>query len=71
MSNYIEGKLQKNEIGRWSIDDEWEITSGDVIEIKVGDHWIETRIESNTDGYYAVIPGIQLYQEQPAKKWKE
>ena len=69
MNNYKEGKLQKTEIGRWSIGDEWEVTSGDVIEVKVDDHWIETRIESNQQGYYAVVPGVALYEGQSAKVW--
>lgn len=74
----MEGKLRKNEIGRWEVVDEsgnrLELTSGDVVEVKVADHWIRTRIESMssdkppfTAEYYAVVPGVKLYSGQPAR----
>jgi hypothetical protein len=58
----IEGLLQKTKIERWSVDDDSEITSGDVIEVCVDGHWIQTRIEHDGKEYYSVIPGIHLYE---------
>lgn len=64
----MDGKLAKMQSGRWSIGNEWEITSGDVIEVKVGENWIATRIEHNGTGYYAVVTGILLYEGMPARR---
>ena len=60
MDDYYEGKLKRAETKRWSIGDNYEITSGEVIEVKIQDHWITTRIEHNGKDYYAVTPGILL-----------
>jgi len=72
------GKLHLNEIGRWEILDleykRYELTSGDLVEVAVGSHWIRTRIESRsapnppfTSEYYATVPGIRLYEGMPAR----
>jgi len=78
----ISGKLYKNDIGRWEIVDEGahregvlrcQLTSGDVCEVLVGGNWIRTRIECGWDDtkklsqYYATVPGIKLYEGQPAR----
>lgn len=67
----MQGTLRKNATGRWEIvDDEGkrvELTSGDVCEVKVGENWIQTRIESSSDGYYAIVAGLQLFAGQAAK----
>ena len=62
-----EGNLKKLTTGRWSIGDDREITSGDVIEVKIAEHWIVTRIEHDESGYYAVVPGIKLYEGMSAR----
>lgn len=72
------GKLRKNDIGRWEIVNESgqriELTSGDVCEVQIGEVWHRTRIESQatntppfTAQYYAVLPGIRLYEGMPAR----
>lgn len=73
----MEGKLHKNEIGRWEIvteDGRVELSSGSVCEVKIGEVWHRTRIESRstphapfTAEYYAVLPGIRLYEGMPAR----
>lgn len=78
----MEGKLHKNDNDRWEIVDQTpreagvlkcELTSGDCCEIKVGEHWIATRIEcgwderTKTSQYYSTVPGTKLYQGQPAR----
>lgn len=60
-----EGRLRKNEIGRWEavIGEHWvELTSGSVCEVKIGDHWIRTSIESSDGEYYPTTDGIRLYE---------
>jgi Domain of unknown function (DUF5348) len=59
-----EGTLRLNAIDRWEIvhDDGTILKSlscGDVIQVHIGGHWIETRIEHDR-AYYAVLPGVQL-----------
>lgn len=67
----MEGHLRKNQCGRWEIVDNSgnriEITSGDLIEVQVGETWIKTRIECGMDGYYAAVPGLKLFQGQKSK----
>jgi hypothetical protein len=64
------GKLKfSQESRRWQICDEqgerlWEITSGEVIHVKVADQWIVTRIECGANGYYPVQRGVALYDGQ-------
>lgn len=67
MSEYQSGTLRKNPSGRWVIDSHWEITSGDVIEVKIGEHWIETRVEHDGFDYYPVVLGVELYDGMPAR----
>ena len=66
-SEYRSGVLMKVVTGRWAIDGRLEITSGEVIEVKVVDNWTTTRIEHNGVEYYAVVPGIKLYEGMPAR----
>lgn len=70
----MEGKLKKNECGRWVIFCELgveayesSLTSGSVCEINVAGHWIRTRIEHNGKEYYATVPGVKLYTGMPAR----
>lgn len=55
----IVGQIHKNERGRFEIDN-YELTSGDCIEVLIYDgldnttKWIDTRIEQNGDTYYLV-----------------
>lgn len=66
----MNGKLFKNQNDRWEIKNDetrYELTSGDVCEIKVGDHWIKTRIEHNGKYYYSTVPGTKLYSGQEAR----
>ena len=70
MSNWHDGLLMKNDIGRWSIGENDEITSGEIIEVNVSDNWITTRIEHDGTGYYAVVPGVQLYSGMKARRLK-
>lgn len=61
-----EGILRRHNTERWEIvfheEDTYLITSGDVILVKIGDHWITTRIESFKGGYYPMVKGIWLYE---------
>lgn len=65
---YHTGLLRKMETGRWSIGHDYEITSGEVIEVKVGACWITTRIESASGEYYPVVSGIQLHEGMLARQ---
>ena len=63
----IEGKLAKNEIGRYEIVSEgrspYELRSGNVFEVKVSGHWVETSMEFSKGygGYYATeFPKLRL-----------
>jgi hypothetical protein len=53
MSQYREGVLTKNEIGRWEFSD-YELTSGELVEVFVAEQWIRGRIE--------YLHGSQSYQ---------
>ena len=66
-NEYRYGLLKRADTGRWAIDGQFEITSGDVIEVKIVDTWITTRIEHCGSDYYAVVPGIKLYGGMPAR----
>lgn len=75
MIGLINGKLEKNDSGRWVIKsefdlEEWrscELTSGSVFQVQIGGYWIRTRIESSNGEYYAVEPGIKLEVGLPAR----
>ena len=69
----MQGKLDKNELGRWEIVDDlgtvlFEVTSGDVIEVYSfhRQDWIKTRIEHNGRDYVAMV-GVGLYIGQLAR----
>lgn len=55
-----EGFLRKNERGRYEIDDRFEFTSGQSIEVLISDPdfdetaWVKTRVEHNGQDYYLV-----------------
>ena len=49
-----EGKLHKNERGRYELDEETQFTCGSVIELKVCETWVKTRIKHDGTDYYAV-----------------
>ncbi|MCW1929553.1 DUF5348 domain-containing protein [Bhargavaea beijingensis] len=55
-----EGSLYLNDAGRYAIDDDTYLTSGEVCEILIddkfdgGQRWVKTRIESDGNDYYAV-----------------
>lgn len=74
----MQGKLKKNDIGRWEIvnelGDREELASGEVCELEIAGHWIKTRIESRSSShapyeaeYYACVPGVNLYQGMLAR----
>lgn len=66
-----EGILKKNVWRRWEILDhdgnKDELSSGSKIEVKIGDIWIMTRLESAGGDYYSVVRGILLYEGMPAR----
>lgn len=49
-----EGKLHKNERGRYELDEETQFVCGSVIELKVCETWVKTRIEHDGTDYHAV-----------------
>ncbi|MBX3033554.1 MAG: DUF5348 domain-containing protein [Bdellovibrionaceae bacterium] len=51
MNESNEGKLRRNDIGRWEFLD-IELTSGSLVEICIEGHWICGAIEHWQDGYY-------------------
>ena len=68
------GKLYRNGKGtRWLIVyatkplDYYELTSGDLLDVKVGGKWITTSIEFGAGDYYATAPGIQLCNDLEAR----
>lgn len=68
----MEGKLRKNDNKRFEIrcDQDgrrYELTSGDLVEIKVAGHWIRTRVEHNGKDYYATVAGAQLQEGLDAR----
>lgn len=56
-----EGKLYKNDCGKYEIDD-WEwFSCGSVIELCLCGTWVRTRIEHDGNDYYAVgLKGLKL-----------
>lgn len=68
------GTLRLNEGARWEIVDGdgvmlAELHCGDVIECKVGGHWIPTSVEHNTrQGYFATASGVRLQNGLPARR---
>lgn len=70
MSDRFDGLLEKNDIGRWCIGIDDQVTSGEVIEVDVAGHWITTRVEYGGNDYYAVAPGVQLYEGMKARRIK-
>ncbi len=65
------GKLRLNSNSRWEIVDDLdnciELTSGEVIDVKIADQWIRTRIETKgrqdppyEAEYYATTSGVNL-----------
>lgn len=65
------GAIFKNVDERWDIvfdDQTWcGIGSGMVIEVKVKDQWIRTRIEHGPEGYYSIVDGINLKDGLPVR----
>ncbi|MEK6704612.1 MAG: DUF5348 domain-containing protein [Bdellovibrionota bacterium] len=59
--DYVQGQLNRTASGRWSIGDRFEITSGEVLEVRIGHYWIPTRIEHDGEDYFTVVSGIKLY----------
>lgn len=56
-----EGRLQKNERGRYELDENTQFTCGSGIELKICDTWVKTRIEHDGSDYYAVgLRGMKL-----------
>lgn len=56
-----EGKLHKNERGRYELDENTQFTCGCGIELKICDTWVKTRIEHDGADYYAVgLRGMKL-----------
>lgn len=49
--NDIDGKLKRNSIGRWEIED-LELTSGAGVDLMIEGHWISGQIESWNGDYY-------------------
>lgn len=66
------GILVRSPTGRWAIKTSEgrliEITSGEIITVKIAGHWITTRIECSVDGYYAVTTGVQLCRGMEARQ---
>ena len=54
-----EGKLHKNERGRYELDEETQFTCGSGIELKVCETWVKTRIDG-TDYYAVGLRGMNL-----------
>lgn len=55
----IEGILKKNDIGRWEFND-YELTSGNTVEIMIDDTWIKGRIEYAHDSKeYVFLAGMK------------
>jgi hypothetical protein len=50
----IQGVLRKNENDRWEFAD-YELTSGDVVEILIGPHWIKGRMEHSGREYVFLV----------------
>ena len=56
-----EGRLQKNERGRYELDENTQFTCGCWIELKICETWVKTRIEHEGSDYYAVgLRGMKL-----------
>jgi hypothetical protein len=72
MSETINGKLRKNEIGRWEICDSsgtplFELTCGDVFEIETPDGMRKTQMEA-TKGIYYTVEGFPLFEGLKAQR---
>lgn len=66
-----EGHLEQNALGAWLIvfpDHSFAyLMAGSLIELKIRDSWVLTRIDRNEDGFYSVTPGILLCQGLSAR----
>lgn len=66
------GTLIRSVTRRWAIKTSdgriYEVTSGEVIEVNVAEHWIRTRIEHNGKDYIAMVDGVKLYQGMDARR---
>ena len=67
MTKEIKGKLVRNDINRYEIEQEdgypYELRSGDAFELYLGGHWVRTNMEHSDriGGYYAAgLEGISL-----------
>lgn len=68
---FVQGKLRRNDIGRWEFQDEesdeiFQLTSGSVCEVRIGKEWIRTTIEHYKD-YYATTKGVELCEGLEAR----
>jgi hypothetical protein len=43
------------------------LTSGSIVEVNIGGHWIRTRVEHNGKDYYAVTQGVKLQTNLKAR----
>lgn len=70
MGQYHEGTLRKNDINRGEVvidNSRWELTSGNSVEVQVGDKWVQTRVESANGEYYSIVPGIIFHPGMRAR----
>jgi hypothetical protein len=68
---FTQGPLIKTSTGRWSIGENWELTSGECFAVCIGHQWLEVRMEHNGRNYYT-IPGIVLHIGLEARQvWGE
>lgn len=49
--NLINDQLRRNDIGRWVVEN-YELTSGDSVELLIEGHWISGQIEFWNDDYH-------------------
>lgn len=56
-----DGELRRNSRRRWVLN-EFELTSGSHLQVKIQNHWIDVVIEHDHSGYYAIPYAVRLHQ---------
>lgn len=67
----IEGLLKSDGQNRWRFFLEngqcLKLAPKQVVDVKIGDHWIVTKVEDYQDNIYPVVRGIRFYEGMPCR----
>jgi hypothetical protein len=60
----LEGYLKLQPNGRYAVcgqEHSCELTCGECVDVKAGNHWVTMRIEHDGSGYYLLADGLSFY----------